>query len=238
MILGIETAVERVGVALGDGRGVLATAELASDRRHAESLTPMIDFVLGQAQLSATDLDAIAVDIGPGLFTGMRVGIAAAQAMAWALDIPVVPMCGLDVLASMALPLAAESERSIAVSLDARRGEVYWALYSSDQRGGEPVRLLEPQVARPDDMAIHLADRAEDVVCVGSGFVRYAGTFEAAPWAMLVGETYLSPSAAELVSMAVHRVARDQVVSCDAVEPMYLRMPDAEIHWVTREGAR
>lgn len=238
MILGIETAVERVGVAIGDGRGVLASAELASDRRHAESLTPMIDFVLGQAQLTPADLDAIAVDIGPGLFTGMRVGIAAAQSMAWALDVPVVPLCGLDVLASMASPLAADTSQSIAVSLDARRGEVYWALYRCDRRDAEPVRLVEPCVAHPDDMAIHLADRAEDVICVGSGFARYADIFAAASWAHLVTDGFVSPSAAQLVSMAVHRVARDEVVSSDAVEPMYLRMPDAEIHWVTRAGAR
>ena len=238
MILGIETAVERVGVAVGDGRGVVASAELSSDRRHAESLTPMIDFVLAQAQVTPGDLDAIAVDIGPGLFTGMRVGIAAAQSMAWALDLPVVPLCGLDVIASMASPMVSESEQPIAVSLDARRGEVYWALYRTERRGGEPVRVFEPAVASPDDMAIHLADRAENITCVGSGFARYAEMFEAAPWAHLVSGQYLAPSATELVSIAVHKVARDEVVASDAVEPMYLRMPDAEIHWITRESAR
>jgi tRNA threonylcarbamoyladenosine biosynthesis protein TsaB len=87
MILGIETSVEHVGVALGDYRGVRAHSMLASDRRHAESLTPMIQFVMQQAEVEMSDLSAVAVDVGPGLFTGMRVGIAAAQSIAWALEL-------------------------------------------------------------------------------------------------------------------------------------------------------
>ena len=83
MILGIETSVEHVGVALGDYRGIRAHSMLASDRRHAESLTPMIEFVMQQAEVEMSDLSAVAVDVGPGLFTGMRVGIAAAQSIAW-----------------------------------------------------------------------------------------------------------------------------------------------------------
>ncbi|MFN5601200.1 MAG: tRNA (adenosine(37)-N6)-threonylcarbamoyltransferase complex dimerization subunit type 1 TsaB, partial [Acidimicrobiaceae bacterium] len=125
MILGIETSVEHVGVALGDHRGIRAHALVASDRRHAESLTPMIQFVVRQAEATMSDISAVAVDIGPGLFTGMRVGIATAQSLAWALDIPVVPVCSLDALA-----LNANTEDiTVAAALDARRGEVYWALY-------------------------------------------------------------------------------------------------------------
>jgi len=99
MILGIETSVEHVGVALGDYRGVRAHSMLASDRRHAESLTPMIQFVMQQAEVEMSDLSAVAVDVGPGLFTGMRVGIAAAQSIAWALELPMIPVCSLDVVA-------------------------------------------------------------------------------------------------------------------------------------------
>ena len=82
MILGIETSVDHVGVAVGDYRGIRAHSMLASDRRHAESLAPMIQFVLQQADATMADLSAIAVDVGPGLFTGMRVGIASSVATA------------------------------------------------------------------------------------------------------------------------------------------------------------
>lgn len=230
VILGIETAVERVGVAVGDSRGITAAASLTSDRRHAESLTPMIQFVLDQAALSMSDLSAVAVDAGPGLFTGMRVGIAAAEALAWALEIPVVGVCSLDVVAMN----AAMSRDTVAVALDARRGEVYWALYRADS--ALPVRLSEPTVGTPDDLAIHLADRAEDVICVGSGFHRYADVFDA-PWMQILGAEFAPPSAENVVRLGISRAAHDDA-SAQPVEPIYLRAPDAEINWQTREAAR
>ena len=234
MILGIETAVEHVGVALGDHRGIRAHTMVASDRRHAESLTPMIRFAMQQAGIEMTDLSAIAVDVGPGLFTGMRVGMATAQSMAWALEIPLVPVCSLDALAMN----AEMSEPTVAAALDARRGEVYWSLYRMRGVGMEPQRLTEPVVSSPEDLAVHLADRAEDTICVGSGFDRHAELFEVSPWVQLVGHDALFPSAASVVTLGGHRVMADDTVTAMQLQPMYLRAPDAEINWKTREGSR
>ncbi len=236
MILGIETAVERVGVALGDSRGVVASATLASDRRHAESLTPMIRFVLDQAGLSVDDLSAVAVDAGPGLFTGMRVGIAAAEALAWALEIPVVGVCSLDVTAMNAPTTLSTGPDTVAVALDARRGEVYWSLYRTSE-SAFPVRLGDPVVGTPDDLAIHLADRAEDVVCVGSGFRRYPDVF-GAPWMQILGADHAAPSADNVVRLGLAHSVIDDDSSPRQVQPIYLRAPDAEINWQTREVAR
>lgn len=230
MILGVETSVEHVGVAIGDHRGVRSHAMLASDRRHAESLTPMIEFVLQQAEVTVQDLSAIAVDVGPGLFTGMRVGMSTAQAMAWALELPMVPVCSLDAVAMN----ADWSDDLVAAALDARRGEVYWATYRMRGTGAEPQRLSEPVVTSPEDLAVHLADRAEDVVCVGSGFHRHAAEFEAAPWARLIGSHAMFPSAISVVTLASHRVAAEDTVSPAGIEPIYLRAPDAEINWASR----
>jgi tRNA threonylcarbamoyladenosine biosynthesis protein TsaB len=232
MILGIETAVEHVGVALGDHRGIRAHTMVASDRRHAESLTPMIRFALQQAGIEMSDLSAIAVDVGPGLFTGMRVGMATAQSMAWALEIPLVPICSLDALAMN----ADMSDLTVAAALDARRGEVYWSLYRMRGVGMEPQRLTEPVVTSPEDLAVHLADRAEDTICVGSGFDRHAELFEASPWTQLVGRDALFPSAASVVTLGGHRVLADDTVTALQLQPMYLRAPDAEINWKTREA--
>lgn len=234
MILGIETSVEHVGVALGDHRGIRAHALVANDRRHAESLTPMIHFVVRQAEATMSDISAVAVDIGPGLFTGMRVGIATAQSLAWALDIPVVPVCSLDALA---LNVNTE-DTTVAAALDARRGEVYWALYRMSGNGQEPQRVTQPVVSSPEDMAIHLADRAEDVVCVGTGITRYKETFSANPWVRVLGGETQFPSATAVVSLGTAALMDDRGVTPHAVEPMYLRAPDAEINWKTREGAR
>jgi len=231
MILGIETSVENVGVAFGDHSGIRATAAISSDRKHAESLTPMIQFVLQQAECTMSDVSAIAVDIGPGLFTGMRVGIATAESLAWALDVPVIPVCSLDALATT----AKWSDTPIVASLDARRGEVYWALYRV--RGTELQRVIEPQVSSPDDVAIHIADRAEEVVCVGTGFKRYADTFESNPWVRILGGDTVFPTASAVVSLGATALLNGDGVAPDKVEPLYLRAPDAEINWKTREAS-
>lgn len=232
MILGIETAVEHVGVAVGDQRGIRAQASVASDRRHAESLAPMIAFVMEQAGLVMTDLSAVAVDVGPGLFTGMRVGIATAKSIAWALELPVVPVCSLDALAAR----ENRSEEPVAVAIDARRGEVYWALYRPGGDGHVPARITDPVVTSPEDLAIHLADRAEQVVAIGSGFVRHEAVFGRSPW--IARTSMQHPSAVEVVDLATHRILLEDAVDAASVEPMYLRAPDAEINWQTREAAR
>jgi len=232
MILGIETAVEHVGVAIGDHRGIRAETMLASDRRHAESLTPMISFVMKQAEVDMADLSAIAVDVGPGLFTGMRVGMAAAQSIAWTLELPMIPVCSLDAVAMN----AAWSDDLVAASLDARRGEVYWAVYRMRGIGQEPQRITEPVVTSPEDLAIHLADRAEAITCVGSGFVRHHEYFENASWVIDAGQHAQFPTAHNVVALATHRLASDDTVTASTITPMYLRAPDAEINWSTREA--
>lgn len=234
MILGIETSVEHVGVALGDHRGIHASTSISSDRRHAESLTPMISFVMDQAGIEVADLATIAVDVGPGLFTGMRVGITTAQTMAWALDLPVVPVCSLDILAMN----ADWSDVPVAAALDARRGEIYWALYRMRGIGAEPQRLTEPVVTTPDDLAIHLADRAEDIHCVGSGFHRFIDVFSSLTCATVCDNSLSSPTANNVVTLAAHHVAREETTTAALISPMYLRVPDAEINWNIREAAR
>jgi tRNA threonylcarbamoyladenosine biosynthesis protein TsaB len=234
MILGIETAVEHVGVAVGDHSRIHGSVSIASDRRHAESLTPMIQFLMQQVGIEMADLSAIAVDVGPGLFTGMRVGIASAHTMAWALDLPVVPVCSLDALAMN----ADWSDLPVAAALDARRGEMYWALYRMRGPGAEPQRITEPVVTSPEDLAIHLADRAEHVQCVGSGFERFHELFSENPWAQLNDASRAFPSAEKVVTLASHLLVRDETISAEHVAAMYLRAPDAEINWNIREASR
>lgn len=234
VILAIETAVEQVGVALADHRGVVAEASLASEKRHAESLAPMINFVLDQAGLVPADLSVVAVDVGPGLFTGMRVGIAAAQSLAWALEIPVAPVCSLDALA-----LNVEwSDDTVVTALDARRGEVYWCLHKARPSGGGWVRVTEPVVTSPEDLAVHLADRAESVTCVGTGIERHRDIIEAVPFARCADAATRYPRASAVAQLGRAMVATDTAVAADAVVPLYLRAPDAEINWLTRDGAR
>lgn len=228
IVLGIETATVQVGCALGGHEGVLASFHAARGRRHAEILTPAIDFVCGQAQISLSEVGAVAVDIGPGLFTGLRVGVATAKAMAQALRVPVIGFSSLDLLA---YPVR-HTRRLIACVIDARRGEVFAALYR--QVPGGVQRQTAPAVTSPSQLASELLARREECLLVGDGSIRYAEVFAdlAGVEAAGVGNAY--PSAAALVELAQPRAQREEFVQPWELEPMYLRQADADINWERR----
>jgi len=128
LILGIESASDQCGCALANEDGVIAEIRLALPRRHAEALAPQMRFVCEQAGVALADIEAVAVDRGPGLYTGLRAGLATAKATAAALEIGVVPVGSLEALAYGAAAVARPGETVLSV-LDARRGEVFWAWY-------------------------------------------------------------------------------------------------------------
>jgi tRNA threonylcarbamoyladenosine biosynthesis protein TsaB len=233
LILGIETATEKVSCALGGHEGVLSLFELARGRRHAETLTPAIEFVCAQAEVTLGELGAIAVDVGPGLFTGMRVGIATAKAMAHALRVPVIPATSLDLLA---LPLR-YADRLLAAVIDARRNEVYYAFYR--QVPGGVQRLDRPAVGTVDDLVGELLATGEEALLVGDGALRHREEIGAGLRRIEFAEQWLAqPSAAPLVQLAHARALREEWVQPGEVQPLYLRRPDAEINWSTRASAQ
>jgi tRNA threonylcarbamoyladenosine biosynthesis protein TsaB len=230
LILGVETATEQVSVALGGHEGVLGLFEITRGRRHAETLVPAIEFLCAQADVTLGELGCIAVDVGPGLFTGMRVGIAAAKSLAHALRIPMIGITSLDLLA---YPLR-HSDRTITAVIDARRGEVFYAFYR--QAPGGVQRVSEPRCGKVDDLVADLLARGQDAVCVGDGALRYQTEINDAVRAEFA-EQYLShPSAAPLVQLAHAKALREDWVNHWELEAYYLRKPDAQINWTTRHG--
>jgi tRNA threonylcarbamoyladenosine biosynthesis protein TsaB len=229
LVLGIETATPQVSVAIGGHEGVLGLFEVARGRHHAEALIPSIDFICRQTGLTMRDIGVVAVDIGPGLFTGMRVGIAAAKAIAQALRVPMIGISSLDLLA---FPQR-RAERLVVPVIDARRGEVYYAAYRSVPGGVQ--RVVEPTVASPDDVIADLVARSDEVLCVGDGARIYADRIRAAVTKVdLADQASPYPSAAPLVRLAHARAMREEWVQPSAIEPMYLRKPDAQINWSSR----
>ena len=230
LILGIESAGSQVGCAIGGHEGVLASAHAGKGRRHAENLAPQIDFVRRQAGIELGDLGAVAVDVGPGLFTGLRVGIATAVAISHALGVPMIPITSPDL---MAFP-ARWSSRLIVTALDARRGELFTALFRKVPGGIQRVR--EVNVCTPDDLAAELEVADEPALLVGDGALRYADTFHDIRRIERAEQGLAQPSARSLVQLAHARAMREEFVQPWEVEPVYLRKPDAEINWSTREG--
>ena len=230
LVLGIESSTQQVGVAIGGHEGVLASTHSARGKRHAESLAPASEFTCKQARVSLSEIGVVAVDLGPGLFTGLRVGIATAKAIAQALRVPMIGVSSLDLLA---FP-ARFSPRLIAAVLDARRGEVFSALYR--QVPGGLQRLTEPQVGSPDELASEIVARGEEVLMVGDGAQRYSALFRPLADVELVEPELVHPSARALVQLSHAQALREEWVQPWELAPLYLRRPDAEINWSTREG--
>lgn len=231
LILGIETSTMQVGCAIGGHEGVLASTHTTRGKRHAENLTPAIRFLCEQSQVGLDEIGLVAVDVGPGLFTGLRVGVATAKALAFALRVPMIGVSSLDL---MAFPVRFSS-RLIVTALDARRGELYYAFYR--QVPGGVQRVTEHQLGSPDDLASELLATGEEVLLVGDGAQRYMEAFEGLAKVELVEPGNRSPSAEALVELAHARALREEFERPDEIEPVYLRRPDAEINWSTRDGA-
>ena len=231
LILGIETATVQAGCAIGGHEGVLASAHSAKGKRHAENLTPAIEFICEQAQIELSEIGLVAVDIGPGLFTGLRVGVATAKAVAFALRVPMIGVSSLDLLA---FPVRF-TPRLIVAAIDARRNELYYALYR--QVPGGVQRISEPTVGSADDLASELLALSEEVLLVGDGAHRYREAFDGLTKVEIVDQGNSFPSAASLVQLAHARALREDFQQIDSIQPMYLRRPDAEINWATRDSA-
>lgn len=207
MLLAFDTATPLVTVALHDGADVVVELRAERPMKHAEQLAPLIEQALSAAGIVRQDLTAIAAGVGPGPFTGLRVGLVTARTLAFVLDVPVYGVCSLDVLAveaaeSGVVPDAGRSGGFV-VATDARRKEVYLARYDADG-----ARLDGPIVGRP-------ADLATDEWVVGEGGALYPDAFPHRTGPTAPGAGWLARAVAE---------ERAELVD---PEPLYLRRPDA-----------
>ncbi len=228
IVLGIDTATSQVGVAIGGHEGILASFHSSRDRRHAETLVPAVRFVAEQARIDLQEISVVAVDVGPGLFTGLRVGLATARTLAHALRAPMIGVSSLDLLA---FPLR-WSDRRIVACIDARRGEVFHACYR--QVPGGMQRITEPAVGGPADLAGELLATGEDCLVVGDGAVRYGAELAGQPGVEVADQASQFPSAQSLVTLAHARALREEFVPLWEIEPLYLRAPDAQVNWRRR----
>jgi tRNA threonylcarbamoyladenosine biosynthesis protein TsaB len=197
LLLAFDTATAMVSVALHDGERELAQRTGSGATRHAEVLAPAVAGALAEAGASAGDLSAIAVGVGPGPYTGLRVGVMLARTLGSALGVPVHGVCTLDVLAA-----EADEPGPFLVATDARRREVYWASYADPR-----TRVAGPQVGKP-------AEVATEQPVVGRGAVLY-------PEAFPHSRGPLDPSAGVLA-----RAVLDRSVVVLPPDPLYLRRPD------------
>jgi tRNA threonylcarbamoyl adenosine modification protein YeaZ len=203
VLLALDTSTPLVSVALHDGGQVVDAATSERPMKHGEQLAPMIVAALDRVGAVRQDVTAVAAGVGPGPFTGLRVGLVSARTLGLALGIPVYGACSLDVLALRAVDLGTIHEPFLA-SIDARRKELFWASYDEEGR-----RVNGPHVGRPADLP--------ELLVVGAGGVLYPDAL-----ARTMGPE--SPDAATLAQA----VAEERLELLDP-EPIYLRRPDATV---------
>lgn len=178
-------------------------------RAHGELLAPQVDAVLADLGVRPSALGAIVAGLGPGPFTGLRVGLVTAATMGQALGVPTYGVCSLD-----AIGFPAAAGEPVLAATDARRREIYWAVYD-----GAGQRIVGPEVSAPEVAAARARDLAV-VAAVGDGAHRYAAALE-----LPVAEEPRYPMPVALAQLAAKRIAAD--APGEPLTPLYLRRPDA-----------
>jgi len=220
-VLALESATLSGGAALVDGERLLGEITLDIAVTHSERLMAAVDRLVAECGFSPRDLDGLAVSIGPGSFTGLRVGLATVKGLALALDLPIAPVPTLDALAAR-LPFA---EAAVCPILDARKGEVYLSLYRWD--GQEMVRNWDYLALTPEAAAARLE---APVILLGDGIAACR------PWLARLGDgCRVAPPAQRMPSPAVvaqigrRMLAAGEGRGADEIAPLYLRPSEAEL---------
>lgn len=224
-VLALETSSHAAAVAVAGEEGLLGEVTLRAGRRHVELVHAALVDLLALAELTVADLDAVAVDVGPGLFTGIRVGVAAAKGLAMARRLPCVGVTSLAALAHGAGG-AAGGARVVPV-VDLRRGEVAWSAGDELCTGtpGDLVAALE-----------EVDGGSEGLLLAGDGARYYAEALGRPGW-RIAGEAFSSPPVASVALLGVEALLAGRTVGPAELAPVYLREADARINWTTRHDA-
>jgi tRNA threonylcarbamoyladenosine biosynthesis protein TsaB len=220
-ILGIETSTMTGSVALMDEERLIAEYTLNLRETHTSRLMPTIDRVIKDASLISKDLDGIAVSLGPGSFTGLRIGIATAKGLAQGLNIPIV---GIPTLDGLAFNLF-NCKDLISPILDARKGEVYTALYKNGKR------LTKYMACKPDRLLEKLRFRIQDpgsrIVFLGDGVEVYGDLIKKrlGRKAVFIPKARRLPSAASIAELGLERLRRSKKTELLTLKPIYVRAP-------------
>jgi tRNA threonylcarbamoyladenosine biosynthesis protein TsaB len=228
IVLGIETSTPQTSVALGSETAIVASTRLTG-RARQDAVVPAIEHLLRWTGLELSAVGGVAVGLGPGLFTGLRVGVEAGKSLAQVLGVPIVGIASLDALAFG----VRHTGRLIGAVIDARRGEIFYALYRPVPGG--VVREGSYQVAPPDHLAADLEARGEEVLLAGNGAILYRRELEEAGGRLeFASAASAHPQAESLVELAIPRLLREEHDRLFDVVPLYLRRSDAEIAWDQR----
>jgi tRNA threonylcarbamoyladenosine biosynthesis protein TsaB len=231
LILGIETSTKTGSVAVVSDTSVIAQYSLNIEVTHSERLMSTVDRVLKDTGLTIADLDGFAVAVGPGSFTGLRIGISTVKGLALATGKPIAAVSTLKALA-WNLPFAGVP---VCPMLDARKNEVYTALYRYE--GAVLVQTM-PDAAIP---LTALAGKIEGMtVFTGEAAHIYRSEIErqCGARALFAPSSAILPSAAAVAEIGLEMIMNNRQVEPDSLTPIYIRRPEAEVAWEKRQASQ
>jgi tRNA threonylcarbamoyladenosine biosynthesis protein TsaB len=234
-ILSIDTTTMQGSVALSEGDLLIAQEQHGIRATHSERLLASIDHLLSMAKWSRSEIEGIAVALGPGSFTGLRIGLATAKGMALAIGCPIVGVSSLECLA-----LNGRGAEGTVVSLiDAKRGELYAAAYRIPWEGRLQT-VMEECVLGPDELVKRLETIEASLILVGDGVIRYGSRLQEALGgrASMPKGVYSFPQAHNLAILALERLGRGEHGDLASLAPNYIRRSDAEIGFKGGRGRR
>lgn len=222
-ILALETSAKSVSAAVVENGAVLASAYQNTGLTHSRTLMPLVDGMLKAAELPLENVDLIAVAQGPGSFTGLRIGVAAAKGLAWAKDLP---CCGVSTLVAMAQNLR-HLDGEIICAMDARRNQVYNAVF--EVKDGRLTRLSEDRAIGLAQLAEEVKNRSSTKIIVGDGAHLCYNYFLEAGIPCRMAPAQLRMQNAVGVALAAEELAAEgKTVSAHQLVPVYLRLSQAE----------
>lgn len=226
-VLAIDTTTQACSVALSIGNNVSSRFQLAS-REHTRLLLPMVNALLSEAEITLSELDALAFTRGPGSFTGIRIGFSVVQGLALGGDIPVLPVSSLETLAHTACrKLIIEDSYRLLPMFDARMDEVYWSVF--EWNGVGLTRLTPDNLSPPETIILPHSDLP--LAVIGDGW-HYADRIDL--FSTIEASTLL-PDARDVLTIAMPQIEKGALMAIDEVQPLYLR---DKVSWQKRKRLR
>ena len=220
-ILALETSSKTFSLAVADGEKILCSRNVVLDKVLSSSIIPNIQRVLRKAGWKLSDIDGIAVGLGPGSFTSLRVGLATVKGLAFAAQKPLVGIPSLDVLAMGA---AGEPEETVCTLNDARRNLVYACFYAN--RGGCIERISDYLLTNIDDVLLRIKGKT---LFVGDGAALYHDQLGKKKHCRIADKKFWSPQAKRMIPLALERFRKKAYDSLEQLNPLYLYPEDCQV---------
>ncbi len=228
-LLAIESSAKAASCAVLEDGVPLANAWQATGLTHSRTLLPMVEAMLKNSELALRDMDALAVAVGPGSFTGLRIGLSTVKGLAWAAEKPCIPVSTLE---AMAWPLA-HVDGPIVCAMDARRNQIYNGVFLAE--GGALTRLREDRALSLEEAAGDLRDLDGSLTVVGDGAELCHGFLLRQGIDCRLAPPHLRLQSALGVALAAWRRWPQEAVSAQDLRPNYLRLSQAERERLARE---